>query len=268
MKLMKLGLIVACVSLIAVPSLAIEERIRALLRSMADGGAVPTDKVFYDSFDEDYVRGLSAESVREFLPLVRTVLQDSRPEARRYGLECFFAVTLRFSDGETLLEPYVPDLLRVASDRASPLRPMAMEVLGNTWPKLSPKTLAYIAAHVADKENTADDTGWMACTLFRAGMDPPIHGLIAFVRKENQHETVETVLRCFHLYPTKNADVLAFIGSSLDNSDTWIRRRAVEAVERVPLVERSPFFAQLNRLATDPNQPTEIRSAAAEALKK
>ena len=67
---------------------------------------------------------------------------------------------------------------------------------------------------------------------------------------------------------TKNSDALDFIGSSLDAPEVWVRRRAVEAVERLPLVERSPFLAQLSRLSTDPKEPAEIRSAAAEALKK
>jgi HEAT repeat protein len=172
------------------------------------------------------------------------------------------------TDSQVLLEPYVPDLLRIADDHASPLRDFALNVLSGTWPKVSSKTLAYLAAHLADNDNTPGEAGSMACTLLRAGSDLLAHDAIAFVRKQDRHETVEAVLRCFGLHPTTNADALAFIGSSLDSPDLWIRRRAVEAVARVPLVERSPFLNQLNRLSTDPNEPTEIRSAAADALKK
>jgi hypothetical protein len=268
MNFKKLGLTVFCVSLAVVPRLAAEERITALLRSMLDHGEVPAENVFYNTIDEDYVRGLSADSVREFLPLARSALRDSQPEARRYGLMCFFAVTLRFSDSEPLLEPYVPDLLRVADDHANPLRPMALHVLGNTLPRVSAKTLAYLDAHLADRENSADETGAMAWTLLQAGSDRLTHDVIVFARKQDKREVAEAVLRCFHVYPTKNADALTFIGDSLDSPDVWLRRRAVEAVVDVPLVERSPFLAKLNRLATDPNEPTEIRSMASEALKK
>jgi hypothetical protein len=269
MNIKKLGLAAFCVSLAVVPCLAAEERISALLRSMLDRGEVPAENVFYDAINEDYVRGLSADSVKEFLPLARTLLRDSRAEARRLGLMCFFVVTLRFSDGEPLLEPYVPDLLRIVDDRTSPLRPMAMEVVGNTWPKRSPKTIAYLTAHLPDKDNTAEDTSWMACMLLESGTDILTHEVIAFVRKQDKLEVIKEVLRCIRVMPIrKTADVLALIGFGLDSADVWVRRRAVEAVGDMPLVERSPFLEKLNRLATDANEPIEIRSAAAEALKK
>lgn len=62
-------------------------------------------------------------------------------EARQYALLCFF--TLRRSlDSESLLEPYVPELLNVAYDRTHPPRGIAMHVLGhtiqNSLPKRSP----------------------------------------------------------------------------------------------------------------------------------
>ena len=266
---MKLWLLVSGLCLTMFPGWGAEERISVLLRSMVDGGPVPTEKVFYETIGEDYINQLSADSITELLPLARTLLHDSRPEARRYGLMCFFAVTLRFSDGEPLLEPYVSDLLSIVDNRANPIRPMAMEVLGNMWPRLSPKTLAYLAAHLADKDNAAEDTGWMACTLLRASSDSMTHDVIAFLRKQDKPEVTVRVLMCFHaLPPTKNADALAFIGSSLDSPDASTRRNAVEAVADLPLAERSPFLAQLSRLSTDSKEPKETRSAAAEALKK
>jgi len=237
---------------------------------MSDGGPLPSEQQFYGMVHEDYVNRLPLDSVKEFLPLARKLLQDTRPEARKYALMCFLVVTLRRSlDSQELLEPYIPDLLRLADDRANPLRPMALQILGGTSPELSSKTLTYLAAHVADKDNTPQDTGWMACMLLKDGSDPQlIHDVVSLVQKQNQHDAVISVLGCLRLYPTKNADALAFVGSSLDSPDEWVRRRAVEAVERIPLVERSPFLEQLHRLATDPRQPTEIRSGAAEALKK
>jgi len=182
---------------------------------------------------------------------------------------CFLAVTLRRSlDSEPLLEPYVPELLAIAGDRAGGLRAMAMHVLGSTWPEVSPRTIAYLATHLADKDNTPEEAGWMACTLLRAGSDAITHDVVAFVRKQDQHEIVLKVLQWFHVHPARNADALAFIGASLDSPDVWIRRTALEAVGRVSLADRSPFLTQLNRLSTDPNEPPEVRSAAAEVLKQ
>ena len=139
--------------------------------------------------------------MREFLPWAAKLLADSRPEARRYGLVCLFAVTLRRAlDSEALLEPYVPDLLSIVENRAVPLRPMAMRILGNMWPRLSPKALAYLTAHLADKDNPAQDTGWMACTLLRDGSDARTHDVIAFVRKQDKPEVTVEVLKCFRAF--------------------------------------------------------------------
>jgi HEAT repeat protein len=266
---MKLWLLVVGLCLTIAPGCASEERISVLLRSMVDGGPVPTEKAFYDTLDEEYVNQLSPEGVSEFLPWAAKLLADSRPDAQRYGLMCFFAVTTRRAlDSEALLEPYVPNLLRIASDRASPLQNMARFVLGNTYPRISPKTLEYMAAHLIDKDNTPAETGAMACALLRDGSDARTHDVIAFVRNQDKPEVTGEVLKCFRILPpTNNADALAFVGSNLDSSDASVRRSAVEVVGRLPLVERSPFLARLSRLATDPNEPAEIRSAAAEALK-
>lgn len=269
MKTLKFGLLFFFVAAVPGCRAATEERISHMLRSTLDGGPLPAEKVFYDTINDDYVRQLSPESVKAILPLARTMLQDSRPEARKYGLVCFLTITaLRFADSEQLLEPYISDLMRVADDRASTLRPMAIFVLGNTWPKVSPITLAYMAAHLADKENTAAEASGIAWILLRTGSDPLIHDVIAFARKENRQEVSEPILRGLHQFPTKNAEALAFIGENFDSRDEWLRRRAIEAVQRLPLTERTPFLGHLHRLANDPKEPTVIRSLAAEALKK
>jgi len=266
---MKLWLLVLGMCLASVPGLMGEERISTLLRSMANDGPVPTEKVFEGTVGEDYVNQLSRDAVEEFLPLARALLRDPRPVVRRYGLRCFLAVTLRRSlDSQVLLEAYVPDLIETADDHASPLRDMALFVLGNTWPKVSPKTLAYLAAHLADKDNTPGATVSMACTLLKQGSDPLTRHVIAFVRKQNEKQIVEKVLIQLRLFPTENPEALSFIGSSLDCPNSWIRRRAVEAVAALPLADRSQFLERLSRLSMDPNEPTEIRSAADEALKK
>src|SRR6266567_5689485 len=81
---MRLWLLVIGLWLALAPGCAAQEWVSALLRSMTDGGPLPSEKVFYDTVNEDDFNRLSADTVREFLPLARTLLKDSRPEARRY----------------------------------------------------------------------------------------------------------------------------------------------------------------------------------------
>lgn len=271
---MRAWLVCLSIFLTTICGKAAEEGIGALLRSMVDGGPVPTEETFFRVASEDSLGQLSDADVKEILPLAQRLLRDSRADARKCGLVVFLGVTLRhssvgFLDSTELLEPYVPDILSIAADHSNPLQNTALEVLSNTKPKVSPRTLAFFAAHLADKDNTAEETATLAWTLLRAGSDPLTHDVIAFARKQNDPKVIEAVLRCFHvLPPTQNSDALDFIGSSLDSKDVWVRRRAVEAIERLPLGSRSPFLYRLNQLATDPNEPNEIRSAAADALKK
>jgi HEAT repeat protein len=257
------------VLLIAAQGWAAEERISPLLRSIADGGPVPVEKAFYDTVNESYVNQLSPDAVKEFLPLARKLLVDPRPEARRYGLMCFMVVTLRRAlDSELLLDPYVTDLLVIADDRASPIRNMAGYVLGHTQPRISPKALEDTAAHLADKDNTPEEIGAMACALLKDGSDPLVRGLVGFLHSQSRPEGTVSVLACLRaLPPTRNADILSFIGSSLDGPDASVRRAAVSEVARFPMEQRTPFLPQLSRMSNDPNEPAEVRSAAAQALR-
>ncbi|MGC4054425.1 MAG: hypothetical protein QM757_35540 [Paludibaculum sp.] len=267
---MKLRLALVGLLLITVPCCAQRERISSMLKSMENGGPVPSENVFWETVDSEYVNQLSTDRVSEFLRPAGRLLRDARPDARRYGLMCFHAVTLRPSlDGGPLMEPYVPDLLRIYSDRTDPFRETAMAILSRFYPKTSRMTLDYLKAHLADKENETRHTGWMACTLLATRDDTLTRDVIAFVRKQDNAEVIMEVLTCVRVRPIlKTADVLSLIGYGLDSPAEWTRRRAVEAAADLPLVERSPFLAQLNRLAADPKEISEIRAAAANALKK
>jgi len=248
-----------------------EERIIGLLRPMTEGGSIPSDKEFWETLNDDYVNSLSQDSVREVLQFAGKLLNGPRPEATRYGLLCFLSVTLRRSqDSEPVLEPYVPDLLRIASDRTNPLWTIATQVVSNTWPKLSPKTIAFLSTHLGDKANTPADTARIAHTLFlRSGSDAVIHEVIEFLQKQAEPKVAVLVLMGLHAKPpTRNPDILDYIGSNLDNPDASVRIRAVEAAADLRMAERALFLAQLNRLSIAPNEPSEIRLAAAEAIKR
>jgi len=268
MTLWKVVLPVVLVGLAAARCHAADERISVLLRSILSGGPVPTSEAFSEVVNEDYVRGLSQDSVKQFLPLARTLLHDPRPEARRDGLLCFLMVTQRFSDSEPLLKPYIPDLLGIVDDHASPLRRVALLFLGNTAPRVSPKTLAYMAAHLADHENAAAETATMAWILLRAGSDPLTHTVVEVARKQNKPELTQGILRGFRKYRTKNSEALAFVGEGLDSHDEWTCRTAVEYVADLPVAERSRFRAQLSRISVDAAESAETRLAASRALEK
>ncbi len=247
-----------------------QEPIRASLRTIAEGGSVPSEEAFSKVLNEDYVNHLSPDSVRDFLPWAQKLLEDPRPGALSAGLQCFLAVTLRRSfDSEVLIGPYVPDLLAIVADRANPFHTMAAYIVTSTLPGISPKTRAYMTAHLADKENTAEDTGWMACALMYGNDPRVIRDVVTFVRKQGNHKVIKHVLTCIRVRPIKpTPEVLALISSGLDSPDEWTRRRSVEAVADLPAGEKPQFLSQLNRLASDAKEVREIRSLAAEALKK
>lgn len=267
---MKTRLVLVGLFLVMIPCCAQRERISSMLHSMENGGPVPSEKVFWETVDEEYVKKLPPDRVRAFLLPAGRLLRDPRPEARKYALMCLIPVVLRPSfDSQALLEPYVPDLLRLLNDRADPLREMPKAILSYSLPKISSQTIDYLKAHLADKENDTRDTGWMAWMLLDTRNVTLTQDVIAFVRKQDNPEVIGEVLRCVHVrHIHKTAEVLSLIGYGLDSPGEWTRRMAVEAVADMPLVERSPFLAQLNHLAADPKETPEIRGAAARALRE
>ncbi|MBN9662162.1 MAG: hypothetical protein J0H49_28455 [Acidobacteria bacterium] len=267
---MKLGLFLVGLMAVTIPCCAQRERISSMLNSMEHGGPVPSEKVFRATVDENYVKSLPSDLVEQFLRPAGRLLSDPRPEARQYALTCFLPVVLRPSrDSEALLEPHVPALLMILNNRADPLREMAKGILSYSQPRISSKTIEYLKAHLADQENDTRDTGWMAWMLLDTRNDTLAQDVIAFVRKQDNPEVIAEVLRCIRVRQIpRTADVLSLISYGLDSPAEWTRRRAVEAVATLPFVERSPFLAQLKRLATDPKETPENRSAAANVLKK
>jgi hypothetical protein len=59
---------------------------------------------------------------------------------------------------------------------------MALFILGNTWPNVAARTITYMAAHLADKEDTASEVGGIIWTLLRTGTESIIRDVVAFVR--------------------------------------------------------------------------------------
>lgn len=268
---MKSMILIVSICLTSTPGFSSDERISGLIRATANGGPVPSEKMLDETVTEDYVRNLSSDGVKDFLPLAAKLLSDPRLEARDVGLRCFMAVTLfRWNDSEALIEPYVPGLLRIADDRSSPLlRNTARYVLGNTRPKMSQKTLAYTAANLTDKSNTVEEIGAMACALLRYGSPPVVHDVFAYIRSRGEPLLDHMIVSCIRNLPTMtNTEILDYIGASLDSPDSYVRRIAVEAVDRLPKDKRSPFLSRLGRMSTDPGETAEVRSAALEALKE
>lgn len=268
---MKSMFLIVSICLTSTLGFASDERVSALIRATANGGPVPSEKMFDETVTEDYVRNISPEGVKEFLPLAAKLLSDPRLEARDVGLRCFMAVTLfRWNDSEALIEPYVPDLLRIADDRASPLlRNTARYILGNTRPKMSQKTVAYTVSHLKDASNTPEETGAMACALLKDGSPPLVHDMFAYVRSRSEPLLDVAVVSCLRALPARTStEILVFIRASLDSPDSAVRRVTAEIIARLPVVERSTFLSQLGRMSTDPRETAAVRSAALEALKE
>lgn len=91
----------------------------------------------------------------------------------------------------------------------------------------------------------------------------------AFVGLHDQPDVTKRVLNGLRVHSMLSAvDLLSLIGYGLDSPAELTRRRAVEAAADLPLVERSAFLAQFNRPATYAQEISEIRAAAARAIKK
>jgi HEAT repeats len=217
------------------------------------------------------VRGadiLEASEVEMLLPLAAKCLRSSNIDMQRDGLLLFSTVGLR-PDSAKLLDPYVEDLMVLITDPMSPFKVGAASVFLYMKPKMSPRATAALSTHLEDGSNTAEQKTIIAgCLLNASPLDAAIlHRVLTVVRELSDDKVMVECLRELGLLRTRNPEALSFIGKGLDSPNPHIRQSAVDAVSRLERDLRVGFAAQLGRIAADNNEPKEVRSQAAQALR-
>ncbi len=263
----------ACLAVSASLCWADANQIRQLFQSILSDPpdtSLPTSAKFHSALTEVSESALPAVEVGGLLPLAKQCLGSSNVEVRRAGMLLFLAVALRL-DSSKLLEPYIEDLDTVASDPASPFRTGALAILALTTskPRVSPKAVATLAAHLDDSSFSSDEVATVIGSLLETSPSDPatVHRVLGVVEKRSDVALTDSVLRTLGLLRIQNAEAISFIGQGLNSGNPYTREAAVDAVSRLDRNIRTRFAAHLGRIAADHTERQHVRSQAAEALR-
>jgi hypothetical protein len=267
-----IGSIVFIMLLAVMSATAQESPIGQLYKSIlgqSSGGGVPTFDEINNTVNETTVRALSVAEVTELLPLARQCIQSARPELREAGFSLFLAVDLRFDSAE-LLEPYIDDFGRLLDGTGSdtPLRRGVFFILGSMSPKLPSKAIAVLNAHLEDSRNSTQETITIAASLLEAlpADAPTLHKILLVVANRSDSDLTNTVIRTLGLTRSRLPEAMDYIAANLNQKDVYLRTSAVDAASRLDKDKKALFFSKLNQIASDPEEPQNLRNQAAAAL--
>jgi hypothetical protein len=251
-------------------SFADEVAIRQLLQGVlnqAPDVPVPQPEELGSSLNENAMLSLEPGQVTNLLPLARKCLESSRLDVRRVGLSAILGIRFR-SDSTALLRPYLGDLEMIAASPTDPLKRGALYILGSTNPKPSQEAISFLSGRLAAKADLPPETLMIAAAILRAAPEDSalVHKTLVAVRAQSDTRVQIGVLAQLGLIKTRNSEALDFIATSLDSHDPFVRRAAVDSVDRLDSDTKATFFDRLQSIAADPNESQEIRSEAKAAL--
>ena len=209
---------------------------------------------------------LSADEVKEALPLALRCLQSSRPSLKPYGVDFMFLVALR-PDGSQMLEPYLDGLALFLSDTDHAVRRAALVAMSGANPKPSAKAVAHLWAHFGDSSNTSDEVVMIATGLLGAVQDPAsVRRVLDVVRNRKEPGLTSSVLDVLGLIHIQSDDALTFIRQGFSAQSPHVRAAAVDAVSRMPEGLKSTFEAELRHVLSNPDELDQTRARAQAVL--
>jgi HEAT repeat protein len=190
-------------------------------------------------------------------------LQTPGLRAQALGLALMMDVTLRFSDGPTLLAPYVdtvaPFLNRTEEGAKSP----AIWILGKSG---SPKALAYLADHLNDQNNSSDQALSMSAHLLESRDPVYAQKVLNLVEQRPDLKLKSDVINALGLYGVIIPEALNLIREGLQDSTGETRRVAIDAIGHLPKEVRKGFEPDLLQVMTIPNLDPTIRDRAQQVI--
>ena len=212
----------------------------------------------------DAVRAATADDIRALLPLAEDLLHSPKIKVRGAALLLMLSVSMRPADSSKLLEPYIDDVALVLDDSDQGARNCAIGILGGTHPAPSPKALAYLEAHLNDKANDDDAAKRMGAALLQSGNRSAVSKVLALV--EPRPKLQGEIIQMLGTLKITTEDALNFVRAGLKDSQSGVRRTAIDAVGNLPKEVRKGFEQDLLRLMANPDEDPQLRERAQTVL--
>jgi HEAT repeat protein len=213
---------------------------------------------------------LRPEEIIKALPAIFAALAHQDNTVSGYADSALFSIALR-PDSAALLRGHVDAIAHELTSPTQERRAAAMVILGTLNPVPPPEVVPILVTFLKRTDADAQAQGSSAIfELVRIAPENP--EVIAAVRdflsrpldNKSRRETLVAVGK-----PTvKDAQIVAMMIGSLDDSDAGVRITAVQALSGMGQQALQQAEPALQRLANDPDQPADMRTAAKDALQK
>jgi hypothetical protein len=267
----KVAVIVSLALLGAASSLADIEAVRSTLESaLAEQREPRVSRADLVGLYADDIKNGSRDDVRALLALAQRCLRSRVKVAQEWGLIVFYLATFR-ADSSELIAPYVEgDIAPFLNDQDLAVKREAIFILGTTQPRLLPRALDLLSAHLADKDNTEMEAGMIAATLIHGcPTDPrPIHDVLDFVMGHPDYKLRANMINLLGLNNVTVDDAIKFIRGGLTDQSPEVRRISVEAVGHMPPESRAKFSGDLLQLLANPDEPEDVRATVQRVLQQ
>jgi len=253
---------------------SIEAKYRAILATQQDDELPRNEEI---SRELNGLEDMTPEEVRTVLLSARQCWRSPRAGVRNAGLAVLLPLTLR-PDSAQLLEPYISELSAFLSVPEEGARIAVVYALGAALPVPPPRAIDYLLLHLAFRSLTAEELRMTAAAILGATVasgdtasEPPntrnVHLVLNAIDQHPQFRLKGALIEMLGTYRISNEEADRYIRGGLVDGNSSIRRTAVDAIGRMPSERRATFVTDLQRIADDPKEDSEVRSRAAAVLK-
>ena len=197
------------------------------------------------------MRSISSTELFQVLDQAAPLLQDRRTKAQEYALKAFMAGTFLRADSDRTFERYFPYLKRFIEEGDRSLRPFALYVLTNARVPLLPTIMNYLHTQLTRPDYSGPERGQIVAGLMTGRSQEITDEIVQFARSSSDEVTISNILLSLGNARTTNKSALDFIGTCLAPDKIALHASAISAIIRMLPAQRSRYYAELSRLATE-----------------
>ena len=218
----------------------------------------------------DQIAGARPEEITRALPAIFAAMAHQDEAVKHNALTGLFEIARR-PDGAGLLKSRVDTIGRDFLASPNPdTRGGEMIILGMLQPP-PPEVLPIFLTFLKRTDNDAQAQGsGVIFQLVQIAPENPevIAAVREFLSRPLDNKSRIDALNALGNPSVKDAQVIAMVTSSLDDSDPGVRSTAIQALGRMGSQALRQAESALEQLAADPKQPAEVTAKAKEALQQ
>ena len=216
------------------------------------------------------IEKLRPEEIIKALPSILAAQAHQDNTVSGYAASALFRIALR-PDSAELLRGQVGPIGHELNSPTAERRAAAMVILATLKPVPPPEVVPILVTFLKRTDADAQAQGSSAIfELVRIAPENPevIAAVRDFLSRPLDSKSKREALVAVGKPTVKNAQIVAMVIASLDDPDMGVRISAAQALSGMGQQALQQAEPVLQRLANDPNQPADVRTAARDVLRK